>query len=34
MTLHQREPHNASLKATAHREFWRIALKSELEQKT
>lgn len=34
MTLHPREPHNASLKSTAQREFWRVALKSELEQKT
>ena len=34
MNLHPREQHNASLKATEQREFWRIALKSELEQKT
>lgn len=34
MTMHQREPHSESLKATAQREFWRIALKSEMEQKT
>lgn len=33
MTLHPREQHSESLKATAQREFWRIALKSELEQK-